>query len=228
VISNAKSRNGNIYPYFVCAGRHRKATPCTRSAVLLDDAERLVIDYYQHNIQIPGHIREQLRGMLATEFDHLLASSEAELTELTGRRDQLEAEQTKLLHAYYADAIALLDPVMHDRARTWADDPAAYAGSLSTREPISLVPGLNFDDLVRPEGIEPSACGLKDRCSLAPRREPLTTELRARAMDVCATRRCYEHNILSVHAPHARSACRAPAPQGVSTILSASRRSYTA
>ena len=32
---------------------------------------------------------------------------------------------------------------------------------------------------VRPEGIEPSACGLKDRCSLAPRREPLTTELRA-------------------------------------------------
>jgi hypothetical protein len=34
---------------------------------------------------------------------------------------------------------------------------------------------------VRPAGIEPAACGLKDRCSLAPRREPLTTELRARA-----------------------------------------------
>ena len=32
---------------------------------------------------------------------------------------------------------------------------------------------------VRPAGIEPAACGLKDRCSLAPRREPLTTELRA-------------------------------------------------
>ena len=37
---------------------------------------------------------------------------------------------------------------------------------------------------VRPAGIEPAACGLKDRCSLAPRREPLTTELRARAVDV--------------------------------------------
>jgi hypothetical protein len=35
---------------------------------------------------------------------------------------------------------------------------------------------------MRPAGIEPAACGLKDRCSLAPRREPLTTELRARAM----------------------------------------------
>jgi site-specific DNA recombinase len=106
-ISNAKSRNGNIYPYFVCAGRHRKRTPCTRSAVLLDEAERLVADYYQHNIQIPAHTREQLRGMLGAEFDHLLASSEAELAELTSRRDQLEAEQTKPIHAYYADAIAL-------------------------------------------------------------------------------------------------------------------------
>jgi hypothetical protein len=35
---------------------------------------------------------------------------------------------------------------------------------------------------VRPAGIEPAACGLKDRCSLAPRREPLTTELRALAV----------------------------------------------
>src|ERR1700684_1303771 len=35
---------------------------------------------------------------------------------------------------------------------------------------------------VRPAGIEPAACGLKDRCSLAPRREPLTTELRAPAV----------------------------------------------
>ena len=37
---------------------------------------------------------------------------------------------------------------------------------------------------MRPEGIEPSACGLKDRCSLAPRRVPLTTELRARDVSV--------------------------------------------
>jgi EAL domain-containing protein (putative c-di-GMP-specific phosphodiesterase class I) len=37
---------------------------------------------------------------------------------------------------------------------------------------------------VRPAGIEPAACGLKDRCSLAPRREPLTTELRARAVRI--------------------------------------------
>jgi hypothetical protein len=46
---------------------------------------------------------------------------------------------------------------MHDRAQTWADDPAAYAGSLNTREPISLVPGLNFDDGVRPARFELAA-----------------------------------------------------------------------
>ena len=40
---------------------------------------------------------------------------------------------------------------------------------------------------MRPAGIEPAACGLKDRCSLAPRREPLTTELRARAVSLLAT-----------------------------------------
>lgn len=58
VVSNAKSRSGDIYPYFVCAGRHRKATPCTRGAILLDDAERLVIDYYHATIGVPPHVRE--------------------------------------------------------------------------------------------------------------------------------------------------------------------------
>lgn len=253
MVSNAKSRSGDIYPYFVCAGRHRKATPCTRGAILLDDAERLVIDYYHATIGVPPHVREQLRGMLAAEFDHLLATSETELAELTSRRDQLEAEQTKLIHAYYADAIALpalkreqdrisadlehinsrievfhgdyaaaraeledslnllgdaagiyergddetrrlcnqafftklyldennqvhaelarpfailLDPGTHQRAQTWAEDPAAYEGSLSTREPISLVPGLNFDDQVPPAGFEPAANRLEGGCSI--------------------------------------------------------------
>ena len=32
---------------------------------------------------------------------------------------------------------------------------------------------------MRPTGVEPATFGLKDRRSLAPRKEPLTTELRA-------------------------------------------------
>jgi hypothetical protein len=57
--------------------------------------------------------------------------------------------------------------------RRW---PAGRDGAGSVR--IRRVCGM------RPAGIEPAACGLKDRCSLTPRREPLTTELRARAGDV--------------------------------------------
>src|SRR5271154_4176859 len=49
--------------------------------------------------------------------------------------------------------------------------------------------------LVRPAGIEPAACGLKDRCSLAPRREPLTTELRARAGNVHRLKNLCEPNL---------------------------------
>src|SRR5271154_6766079 len=70
--------------------------------------------------------------------------------------------------------------------------------------------------LVRPAGIEPAACGLKDRCSLAPRREPLTTELRARAVVIYSTRRSVEHLILSTPEPHrrARGGLRAPCLSG--------------
>jgi hypothetical protein len=30
----------------------------------------------------------------------------------------------------------LLDPDVHERAQTWADDPVGYAGSITTREPL--------------------------------------------------------------------------------------------
>ena len=63
---------------------------------------------------------------------------------------------------------------------------------------------------VRPAGIEPAACGLKDRCSLAPRREPLTTELRARAAHLWACR--YVRRPKSKHdwaAPASRDRSRA-------------------
>lgn len=74
VISNAKSRSGMIYPYFVCVGRHRKRTPCTRSAILVEDAERLVIDYYR-GLQIPLDVRDNIRGMATAKFEHLIAGS---------------------------------------------------------------------------------------------------------------------------------------------------------
>jgi hypothetical protein len=60
--------------------------------------------------------------------------------------------------------------------------PLLWRGSLGAASLLSG--GIR---LMRPAGIEPAACGLKDRCSLAPRREPLTTELRAREVQDATT-----------------------------------------
>ena len=47
IVSNAKNRHGNVYCYFVCSGRHSKRTDCTRQAMLIEDVEKLVEDYYK-------------------------------------------------------------------------------------------------------------------------------------------------------------------------------------
>jgi hypothetical protein len=51
-----------------------------------------------------------------------------------------------------------------------------YQSSTAT---IKKGPDLQGLFVVRLGGIEPPTCGLKGRCSLAPRRLPLTTELQA-------------------------------------------------
>lgn len=61
----------------------------------------------------------------------------------------------------------LLDPDVHERAQTWADDPAGYAGSITTREPISHVAGLYFDDQVHPTADVQTSPGLAGLPSLS-------------------------------------------------------------
>ncbi len=106
IVSNAKNRHGNVYPYFVCAGRHAKRTTCTRGAILIEGVERLIEKYYQR-VQITLAQREALAGMLRHEFDRLMSAEADELAQLTTNRDRLEREQTRLMQAHYADAIPL-------------------------------------------------------------------------------------------------------------------------
>ena len=106
MVTHAKNRHGSIYPYFVCAGRHAKRTDCTRRAVLIEDVERRIEDYYGL-VEITPSQREALAGMLSHEFDRLLAGEADELSVLTKQRDKLEDEQLKLMQAHYADAIPL-------------------------------------------------------------------------------------------------------------------------
>ncbi len=106
IVSNAKNRHGNVYPYFVCSGRHSKRTTCTRQAILIADVENLIEDYYQR-VQITSAHREALAGMLHHEFDQLMSAEVDELSQLTANRDRLEHEQDRLMQAHYADAIPL-------------------------------------------------------------------------------------------------------------------------
>ncbi len=106
IVSNAKNRHGNVYCYFVCSGRHSKRTDCTRQAMLIEDVEKLVEDYYTR-VQITPAQQDALAGRLHHEFDRLMAAETEELERLTTNRNRLESEQDRLMQAHYADAIPL-------------------------------------------------------------------------------------------------------------------------
>lgn len=79
IIIKANNGKGRIYPYFVCNGRHSKKTECTRQAMLIDDSERLVEEYYER-IEVSSEVRQALGAMCHAEFDRLLAEDSGELS----------------------------------------------------------------------------------------------------------------------------------------------------
>ncbi|SNU02568.1 Site-specific DNA recombinase [Ruaniaceae bacterium KH17] len=106
ILTNAKSRRGVIYPYFICSGRHSKRTSCERKAMYVPDIEAAVEDYYR-SIQIAPHIISALRELITAEFDRLHATARHERQAYQHERDELLAERKKLLQAHYAGAIPL-------------------------------------------------------------------------------------------------------------------------
>lgn len=106
MISKAKARNGTIYPYFVCLGRHQKRTDCTQAGILVGDVEDLIVEYYQR-IKITPATRDALRGMLHHELDRLTAAASTEASDLTKRRTQIIDEQDRLLEARLKDTLSL-------------------------------------------------------------------------------------------------------------------------
>ncbi|GAA2187428.1 hypothetical protein GCM10009786_12330 [Leucobacter alluvii] len=106
IITNAKNRHGNVYPYFVCSGRHSGKTECTRQAMLIEDVERLIEKYYEM-IEVSPGMRQGLAGKIHADFDLLMANETKELSRLTSERDRLDDERMKLLKAHYAGAVPI-------------------------------------------------------------------------------------------------------------------------
>ena len=106
IIHNAKARNGQIYPYFVCSYRQRHRTECSFKAVLIDEVDARIADLYRH-IHITPEDRRAIEKYLRLELDHIYARQHTHTQQLTTQARKLKAQQAKLLEAHYADAIPL-------------------------------------------------------------------------------------------------------------------------
>ena len=67
IVSNAKSRSGKIYPYFVCSGRHEKRNDCMMKAVLIESVEEKVERRYQ-TIQLDPKVGRVLHSALSHDL----------------------------------------------------------------------------------------------------------------------------------------------------------------
>ncbi|WP_338065679.1 recombinase family protein [Mycetocola reblochoni] len=118
----ATNPRGTTYAYFVCSGRAAKKTTCTRRAVPVQVAERLVEDSYA-NITISEADYQHLAAEVDAAFDERGAGRDHEFADLTTNRARLEAESDKLLAAHFADAIDLPTLKRHqDRIRAGLAD----------------------------------------------------------------------------------------------------------
>ena len=115
IIHNAKARNGQIYPYFVCSYRQRHRTECSFKAVLIDEVDIAIADLY-HHIHITPDDRRAIEKYLRLELDHIYARQHTHTQKLTTQARKLKAQQAKLLEAHYADAIPL-DLLKTEQAR---------------------------------------------------------------------------------------------------------------
>ncbi len=106
IVTNAKSRLGRIYPYFVCIGRHQKRNDCTFKAVLIETVEELVAEQYA-SIQLLPEWRDVIEKQLEHDLIEHYRDAKAEQARLTKERNRLMKQSVKLLEAHYAEAIPL-------------------------------------------------------------------------------------------------------------------------
>lgn len=104
----ARSRTGEVYPYFVCGGRHSKRTDCQMKAVLIGEIERQVEQIYDRLLHdFTPEFRAEVETAIREEFEVSRGANERVRQALDVERQKLEREQARLLQAHYADAVPL-------------------------------------------------------------------------------------------------------------------------
>jgi site-specific DNA recombinase len=106
IVTNARSRSGQIYPYFTCIGRQRDPNSCSQRAVLIDHVEELVAEYYTR-FQLGHDLRLETEQTILEQMAALRENEVLERDRLVRRQRKLLDERGKLLEAHYAGAIPL-------------------------------------------------------------------------------------------------------------------------
>jgi hypothetical protein len=106
MVSIAKNAQGVTYDYFVCLGRHRKRTNCTRQAMRVDNVESAVASAWS-KLKLTYSERLEAKATIQKELEQLGQREGRDRQAFEAQRDALLGERTKLLAAHYADAIPI-------------------------------------------------------------------------------------------------------------------------
>lgn len=109
IVTYAKGKSGDIYPYFICAGRHRtksKDQKCKMRSILIDEVEFQVEQIYD-KYSIKPNDRLLLEGKIQEFINKENEKFKAELDALRREKEKLVRRQEKLLEAHFNDAIPL-------------------------------------------------------------------------------------------------------------------------
>ncbi len=106
IVSNTRSRSGQIYPYFICIGRQRDPKSCSQKALLIEHVEEEVARLYT-TIELADDLRLQTEQVILEEIAALREDAGADRTQLVARQRRALTERAKLLEAHYAGAIPL-------------------------------------------------------------------------------------------------------------------------
>ena len=121
MVSNEKKKDGTIYPYFVCSGRHSKRRKdCTTKAVLIDVVEKEIEKIYEA-YQLPPEVRILLESCIQEIISTERAKYDAELDGLKGEKAKLENKRKNFLKLITATRFrqTFLNPNSRKLQKNW-------------------------------------------------------------------------------------------------------------
>lgn len=132
LVTNVTKKNGMVYPYFYCAGRHSgRRKDCKTHSVLISVVEEKIEKIYD-SYQLPSDVRLLLESHIEEIIAHEKAKYDKELDGLKGQKAKLENKRKKLLEAHYSDAIPL--DLLKSEQQKIAKELAAIEHELKTHD----------------------------------------------------------------------------------------------